>query len=337
MRRIVGIVVALGVFWGAATPARAEVGIGLASPLTGPFAWNGATTEIGFKQAIADLNAKGGVLGQLPKVVIVDDYCDGAQALAAARKLIAERVSVVFGHQCSAAALPASKLYHEAGVLFISAGATNPKLTEQRFWNVFRLSGRDDMQAKLWVETLASAWAGKRIAIVHDTTVWAEGLAAEVKNLLARREPMDVRFERIEPGRVDFGDLVSGLVADKVDVVCLALYTQDAGLVARQLRSAGSAAQILVGDSAASEEFALIAGPAAEGVLMSQVPLIQTLPSAQPLVARLDKGMVERNEFGFRTYAAVQAWAEAVRRAGTPDPVAVARELKAGRFRHGDG
>ena len=122
------------------------------------------------------------------------------------------------------------------------------------------------MQAKLWVETLASAWAGKRIAIVHDTTVWAEGLAAEVKNLLARREPMDVRFERIKPGRVDFGDLVSGLVADKVDVVCLALYTQDAGLVARQLRSAGSAAQILVGDSAASEEFALIAGPAAEGM-----------------------------------------------------------------------
>ena len=33
---------------------------------------------------------------------------------------------------------------------------------------------------------------------------------------------------------------------------------------------------------------------------MSQVPLIRTLPSAQPLVARLDKGMVERNEFGFR-------------------------------------
>jgi branched-chain amino acid transport system substrate-binding protein len=332
MRRVIGIVMALGAICGTVTPALAEVRIGLGLPLTGHYAWNGASNQNGLDQAVADLNAAGGVLGQPVEVVLADDYCDGEQALAAARKLVAERVSVVFGHQCSAAALPASELYHQAGVLFISIGATNPRLTDRRLWNVFRVAGRDDQQAELWVGTLAANWTGKRIAIVYDTTVWARGLVDEVKKRLAERGAMDVRFEQIEPGRAEYGDLAAGLAADKVDVVCLALYTQEAGLLARQLHEAGSLAQIILGDSAQTEDFARLAGPAADGVLMSQVPQVKILPSAQALIARLDRGMVERNEFGFRTYVAVQAWAEAVRRAGTLDPAAVARELKAGRF-----
>jgi branched-chain amino acid transport system substrate-binding protein len=110
-----------------AAPGHAEVRIGLAAPLTGPMGWAGGDTERGAELAVADLNAKGGVLGQQIELITVDDYCDGEQAVAAANKLVAARVVAVFGHQCSGAAIPASKVYADAELLMMSTFATNPK------------------------------------------------------------------------------------------------------------------------------------------------------------------------------------------------------------------
>ena len=87
-------------------PAYAEVRIGLAAPLTGPYAWGGATTEQGAEAAVADLNARGGVLGEQIELITVDDYCDGEQAVAAANKLVDDGVVAVFGHQCSGLSPP---------------------------------------------------------------------------------------------------------------------------------------------------------------------------------------------------------------------------------------
>jgi branched-chain amino acid transport system substrate-binding protein len=62
MRRARLMVAAAIVFVAAASPARTEVLIGDASPLTGPVSWVGAQYLAGTELAVADLNAKGGVL-----------------------------------------------------------------------------------------------------------------------------------------------------------------------------------------------------------------------------------------------------------------------------------
>ena len=95
--------------------ARADVLIGLSVPLTGPMAWSGAGQQVGAESAVEDLNAKGGVLGQRIEMIAVDDYCDRDQGLAAARKLVDAGVVAVFGPPCSDAAIPASRVYAEAG------------------------------------------------------------------------------------------------------------------------------------------------------------------------------------------------------------------------------
>ena len=84
----------------------------------------------GTELAIADLNAKGGVLGEPLEPIVVDDGCDAELAPLAAEKLVSEAVAVVFSVTCSGAAIPASKVYRRAGILMIEAGATNPQLTE---------------------------------------------------------------------------------------------------------------------------------------------------------------------------------------------------------------
>ena len=67
------------------SPVRADVLIGVADPMTGGLAWFGEQMERGAAQAVADLNAAGGVLGQQVQLITADDYCDPEQAVAAAR------------------------------------------------------------------------------------------------------------------------------------------------------------------------------------------------------------------------------------------------------------
>ena len=114
-----------------ASPASAEIRIGVAAPLAGHYAWNGDQTRTGAERAIHDLNGRGGVLGETVLAVVVDDFCDPDQAMAAAQKLVEEGVPFVVGHRCSGAAIPASSLYEQAGIILISPAATNPQLTDR--------------------------------------------------------------------------------------------------------------------------------------------------------------------------------------------------------------
>ena len=76
-------------------PARAEILIGLAGPMTGKLAWAGEQFQRGSELAVADINAAGGVLGQQVQLVRADDFCDPEQAVAVAKKLVADGVVLV--------------------------------------------------------------------------------------------------------------------------------------------------------------------------------------------------------------------------------------------------
>ena len=156
-------------------PARAEVLIGMAGPMTGKNAWFGEQMQRGAELAVADLNAAGGVLGQQVRLIAADDFCDPEQAVAAAKKLVSEGVIFVVGHFCSHASIPASEIYEAAGVLMISPASSNPLLTELGRANVFRVTHRDDAAGIVAGNYLADHWPGKKIAILHDDTTFGKG------------------------------------------------------------------------------------------------------------------------------------------------------------------
>jgi branched-chain amino acid transport system substrate-binding protein len=135
-------------------PARAEILIGVAGPMTGKLAWFGEQMERGAALAVGDVNATGGVLGQQVQLITVDDFCDPEQAVAAAKKLVSDGVIFVVGHYCSGASIPASEIYRAGGVLMITPSSSNPMLTELGRANVFRVQNRDD--ASVWQS--ATTW-----------------------------------------------------------------------------------------------------------------------------------------------------------------------------------
>ena len=291
---------------------RAEVLIGDPSPMTGPLSWAGEQYLAGTELAVADLNAKGGVLGEQIRVISVDDACDPEQAVAAARKLISDGVVFVVGHICSGGAIPTAPLYEAAGVIVISPSATNPRLTEEGRANVFRVVGRDDQQGIIAGNYLADHWGEKKIAILHDGQAYGRGLAEETKKTLNKRGVREAIFEQITPGLVDYFEVVEKIQATNVDVLYYAGYPPEAGLLIRQLRDRGDDLQLVSADGLSSEDFWLIAGTAGEGTLFTSFRDPSSDPGAAAILERARERGIVPNYRVLYSYGAVQAWAAAV-------------------------
>jgi branched-chain amino acid transport system substrate-binding protein len=316
-------------------PASGEVLIGVAPSLTGPVSQTGEIDKQTMEVAVADLNAKGGVLGEWLRTVLVDDQCDAGAAVLAAGKLVAERVTVVFGHICSGAAVPASEVYEAAGIPMFSNGAVEPKLTERGQRYVFRLSARTDREAALVADLMATRYADKPIAVVHETQMSSLGLAAHVRSELRLRGLKEAVDAELRPDQVDFSDLMASLRQAQAAVLFCACFSEKAGLLVRQIWESGSRIQTLTGNGAGNDTFWALAGAeAAQATLTVQLPdwTRAHIPEMAPLMARLRGDGIDPELFGFNDYAGLQAWAQAAERAKSTRGADVAPILRQERF-----
>jgi branched-chain amino acid transport system substrate-binding protein len=313
-------------------PARAEIPIGAAAPITGKLAWMGEQVQRGTEMAVADINAAGGVLGQQVRLIMADDFCDPVQAVAVAEKLVRDGVVVVIGHHCSGASIPASAVYERAGVLQISPGSTNPELTEQGRDNVFRVIGRDDVQGKIAGQYLAERWSDKKIAILHDDTTYGKGLADETKKEMNKRGIAEVIYKAYVPGKSDYSAEIAALQAADVAVLYVGGYHIEVALMALAARDRNYSVQLISGDAMATEELGLIAGPAAEGTLFTFAPDPRRNADAAPVVERFRAENFEPRAYTLLTYGAAQVWAQAVAKAGSLEPKAVIASMRKYQF-----
>jgi branched-chain amino acid transport system substrate-binding protein len=313
-------------------PAGADVLIGVAAPMTGKDAWIGEQFERGAAQAVADLNADGGVLGQQVQLIAVDDFCDPEQAVAAAKKLVSEGVIFVAGHYCSHASIPASEIYAAAGVLMISPTSSNPLLTELGRTNVFRVQTRDDVVGVVAGDYLANHWPDQKIAILHDNTTFGKGLADLTKEQFNRRGLTEAIYQAYVPGQNNYGAEIDVLQAANIAVAFIGGYHTEIALMARAAGDRGYPLQLMAGLTLATEDFGLIAGPAAEGTLFIDNPDPRRNAEAAPVVERFRGSGFEPEGTTLNAYAAVQAWGQAAKKAGSLELEAMIASLRNHQF-----
>ncbi|HQU05123.1 MAG TPA: branched-chain amino acid ABC transporter substrate-binding protein, partial [Acidocella sp.] len=217
---------ALG-FTVAAAPAQAQIKVGVAGPLTGSNAAFGVQLKSGFDQAIADINAKGGVLGKQLVPVVQDDACDPKQAVTAANQLVSAGVVVVDGHFCSASSIPASKVYSDSGILEISPGSTNPKYTDDGTPFTFRTCGRDDQQGKVAAQYIAKHFKGLKVAVLDDNSTYGKGIADQVRLNLAKLGVPITYNTSYTAGDKDYSALISRMKQDGIQLVYIGGYYAD--------------------------------------------------------------------------------------------------------------
>ena len=313
--------------------AQAEVLIGVAGPMTGANAWPGEQMQRGAELAVADINAAGGVLGEEVRLLTADDFCDPDQAVAAARKLVSEGVIFVAGHYCSGASIPASKIYEDAGVLMISPASSNPTLTELGRANVFRVIIRDDADGIMDGNYLADHWSGEEIAILHDNSVFGKGLADATRDQLHKRGVTEAIYKAFEPGKSDYSAEIAELQSANIAVLYVGGYQTEMGLLIRAARDRGDNVQLVTGSGIlATEEYGLIAGPAAEGTLFTSFPDPRLNPNAATVIERFRGDGFDPEGYTLLTYAAIQAWAQAVEKAETLELQPVVRSLHENEF-----
>lgn len=316
----------------AASSPRADVLIGSAAPLTGQMSWHGEQHQRGVDMAVAELNMAGGLLGRTIEVVTADDYCNAEQAVAAAEKLVAAGVVFVAGHSCSGAAIPASEVYEEAGIVMISNSATNPRLTDQGFRSVFRMVARDTLQGEMAAEYLAEHHADRQIAILHDGQAYGQGLAEVTKTELKQRGVTEVIYDQIVPGQPDYTDVIAELEAAGIDVLFYGGYQPEAALLIRQARDRDYDLQMVGSDALITEYFWHAAGPAAIGVRFVSMADPRTNPAAAPVVEKFLSEGYDPEGITLYSYAAIQVWAQAVEKARTIEPEEVIRVLRREKF-----
>lgn len=315
------------------TAAAQDISVAVAGPMTGQYASFGTQLRNGAEAAVADINAAGGVNGKKLKLEVSDDACDPKQARAIAEKIANAKIPFVAGHYCSSSSIPASEAYAEGGVLQITPASTNPTFTERKLWNTFRVCGRDDQQGTVAGEYVAKNFKGKNVAILQDKSTYGKGLADEMKKALNKAGTKEKMYEAYTQGDKDFNALVSKMKANNIDLVYVGGYHTEAGLILRQMRNQGMKTQVMVsGDAIATNEFWSITGDAGEGMLFTFGADPRKRPTAAAVVKKFkDKG-IDPEGYTLYTYAAMQIWAEAVKKAGTTDAKKVAEVIRAGKW-----
>lgn len=312
----------------AASAAQAEITIATAGPMTGQYASFGEQMRRGAEMAVADINARGGVLGQKLKLEIGDDACDPKQAVAVANRVVNDGVQFVVGHLCSDSTLPASDVYDDEGILMITPASTNPVITERDLEFVMRTIGLDSDQGPTAARYILEQVKPERIAVIHDKKQYGEGLASSVRDALKDAGVEVVAYEGVTSGDKDFSTLIAKLQRDKVDFVYYGGYHPELGLILRQSAEKGFKARFMGPEGVGHKDITSIAGDASEGLLVTLPKKYDLDPANAPVVQAIQaKGEDPSGPFVWTTYAAVEAIAEGIKRAGT-DPEAVAKALR---------
>jgi branched-chain amino acid transport system substrate-binding protein len=327
MRNLAALAALLALCAGA---AQAQIAIGVAGPMTGSDASFGVQLREGAAEAVADINAKGGILGERLNLVVGDDACDPRQAVSVANDMQSRGVVFVDGHYCSASSIPASKVYTDAGIIEISPASTNPDYTDHGDWNIFRVCGRDDQQGKVAGEYIAKNFASANVAILSDNSAYGKGLADQTQKFMNAAGKKETLYLTYVPGESDYSALVSRLKQAGITVAYLGGYHPDGGLILRQAHAQGLDLQLIGGDALVTSEFWQITGAAGEGTLMTFPADPRNLTSAANVVVDFKKRGVDPEGYVLYSYAAVQVWAEAAAKANSSDPQKVAAEMKSG-------
>ena len=260
-----------------AQAAEKPVKIGVQAPITGDYAAEGQGIQNGVKLLIDQQYAKGGLLGHKLEMVVCDDEGKPATAAICGRKLVNDGVIAVIGTYTSGAALAAAPIYSAAKVIQTSDG-TSDELTQKGWKTFFRNAPPNSAEAVFTAQYLVKAKKYKRIVVLTDHSSYATGLADSVVKEIKAVGGNVVAKDFITAGTQDYSAVLTKIKAENPDAVYFSGYYTDGGLIRAQMVQLGMKAAFVGGDANQNEAFAKIAGPAAQGTIIINIPSPDNLP-----------------------------------------------------------
>jgi ABC-type branched-subunit amino acid transport system substrate-binding protein len=309
------------------------VRIGVSGPLSGANAFAGKDNENGVRLAVEELNAQKIKVGGKPvrfELQSEDDQGDPKAGVNVAQKFADAGVKFVLGPYNSGVAIPASRVYNDAGILMSTVG-TNPKITQSRYPHVFRIVASDNQVGGSMASYAAKELKIKTVGVIDDRTAFGQGIAEEFAKQ-ARAAGLGVAGREFTNDKAsDFAAILTAFRARKVDAIFFGGYAPQAAPMARQMKQLGMAnVRLLGGDTLCSPEMAKLGGDAVgDNVLCAQAgAMLDKQPGGPAFKARY-KQRFQRDPdvYAPAFYDQTMVIAQAMKSANTVDPAAVSKLL----------
>ncbi|MBI5240848.1 MAG: branched-chain amino acid ABC transporter substrate-binding protein [Elusimicrobia bacterium] len=286
------VVSALALGWAGCVSRRQAVRIAVALPLTGDLGSEGAGLRRAVDLALEEANAS----GKLPfrvEAVAFDDRADPEEARNVANLVVADpRIVAVVGHYSSDCSASASQVYARAPLAMISPASTNPEVTRRQLrpdWPgarvVFRLVPTDDLQGSFAAEYLRGRLRQERMAVLHDGTLYGQGLAEEFRRTFRRLGGKVLAEAVVKVGSRDISAALESLQAPGLQGVFFGGRYPEAGLILRGLSRLRLRLLFCSGDGARTPVLFDVAGGSADGAYLTTAGApVETLPGARDFI-----------------------------------------------------
>ena len=317
-----------------AAPAAAEaqvVNIGFAAPLTGPQAHYGEEYKNGVTLAIEDANAENPTIDGKPvkfQLQAEDDQADPKTATQVAQKFVDAKINGIIGHFNSGTAIPASKIYNDAGIPMI-AMATAPQFTQQGFNTTFRSMTSDTQQGAVMGKFVVEKLGAKKIAIIDDRTAYGQGLADEFEKSVKAAGGEIIKREFTNDKATDFTAILTTIKGAGADIIFYGGADAQSAPMAKQLKRLGITVPLVSGEMTKTPTFLKLAGAEAEGTIASLAGLpLEQMPKGNDYAtrykARFNQDVATYSPYG---YDATRIMIEAMKKANSADPAKYLPEL----------
>lgn len=314
---------ALTAFAGSASAEAIKIGFNV--PLTGFAAADGNSALVGAQLAVEQINSTGGINGDQLELVVYDDQASPKEAAPLAVKLTTQdEVVAGISGSYSGSTRAAATIYQENATPYIAAYAVHPDITRAGDY-VFRTSFMGDVQGRAGAKLIGEMMDKKRVALITLNNDFGKSLAAGFKEQAANFGVEIINEYEYSIKDREFGPIVSKLKSDNPDAIYASGYFFTAGPLVRQLRAAGVAVPVIGQEGYDSQKFIEIAGADAEGVIITtSLDRDSSDPNAKAFMQGFSaKAGYPADMVGASTHTAVLVLAEALKKAGASDKVAL--------------
>ena len=293
--------------------------IGMLAPMTGEASSYGVNVNLGALLAVKEINEAGGIDGRKIEYILEDDECSSKSVAAMTKLINVDKVDVIVGPVCSAAAGPALPIAQQNKVPVVLTAASAPALTSVGDY-IFRIYPSDALQGKFGAD-FAYDRLGKKAAILYVQNDWGEGLYRVFKDRFTKLGGKVV-FESSALGTdTDFKTIISQIKDSGADFLYLPLYPNSGAAATKQAKELGLDIQILGADAYVAEE--IIKSGNADGVIYTVVDARSPKEFEQRIATLPEAKNVDQNFITMFGYDAIKVAANAIARAGTTNKQAV--------------
>ncbi|HKA86714.1 MAG TPA: ABC transporter substrate-binding protein [Haliangiales bacterium] len=223
-----------------AKPEANTFRIGVVTSLTGPAAAFGQAHKNGYTIAVAELNAKGGVLGKKVELVYYDDQSKPDQAVQGVSKLVdQDRVPLILGAYSSESTRAIVPAVTQKQVPLLMPTATADNVMESGSAWVFRICAGSGAYASATLDFLKNNGAPKTLAIVYENTNFGQSNAKSMKTAAVAQGMTVVDEEAYQASSPDYKALLQRVKDKDPEVVYFASYLLDATTLMRQSAEVG--------------------------------------------------------------------------------------------------